>query len=114
MLAAALANLVQNALKFTRHESTIWIRTSTSAGRVVIEVEDACGGLPLGAAETMLRPFVQKGSDRTGLGLGLSICLKAVHSIAGELRIRDLPGRGCIFSIELPTQASQSAAHPLL
>jgi signal transduction histidine kinase len=114
MLAAALANLVQNALKFTRPESTIWIRTSTSAGRVFIEVEDACGGLPVGAAETMLRPFVQKGSDRTGLGLGLSICLKAVHSIAGELRIRDLPGTGCVFSIELPTQASQSAAHPLL
>lgn len=104
ILAAALANLVQNALKFTRPGTTVAIRASTTADRVLIEVEDECGGLPPGRAENLLRPFVQKGGDRTGLGLGLSICVKAVKAIGGELHIRDLPGKGCIFTIDLPKQ----------
>jgi hypothetical protein len=73
----------------------------TTASRVLIEVEDECGGLPE-SPESLLRPFVQKSGDRTGLGLGLSICSKAVKSMAGELRIRDLPGKGCTFTIDLP------------
>ncbi len=47
---------------------------------------------------------MQKGRDRTGLGLGLSICLKAVEAVAGKLLIRDVPGQGCVFTIDLPKQ----------
>jgi len=104
ILAAALANLVQNALKFTHPGTTVTIRASTTADRVLIAVEDECGGLPPGKVEDLLRPFVQRGADRTGLGLGLSICRKAVKAIAGELHIRDLPGKGCVFTIDLPKQ----------
>jgi signal transduction histidine kinase len=104
VLAAALANLLQNAIKFTLPGTTVKLRASTTTSRVLLEVEDECGGLPAGAAESLLRPFVQQGRDRTGLGLGLSICLKAVKSMAGELRIRDLPGTGCVFTIDLPKQ----------
>jgi hypothetical protein len=104
ILAAALANLVQNALKFTHPGTTVSIRASTTTDRVLIEVEDECGGLPPGKVEDLLRPFVQKGADRTGLGLGLSICRKAVKAIAGDLHIRDLPGKGCVFTIDLPRQ----------
>jgi len=102
ILAAALANLLQNAFKFTRPGCTVKLRATTSGARVLIEVEDQCGGLPAGATERLLKPFVQKGPDRTGLGLGLSICLKAVKMMAGELHIRDLPGHGCVFTIDLP------------
>jgi len=104
ILAAAVANLLQNALKFTRASSRVSLRASTTATRVLIEVEDECGGLPEGAPKSLLRPFHQAGSDRSGLGLGLSICAKAVHAIAGDLRIVDLPGKGCVFTIDLPKQ----------
>jgi signal transduction histidine kinase len=104
VLAAALSNLLHNAIKFTLPATTVKLRASTAAGRVLLEVEDECGGLPSGDAENLLRPFVQKGRDRTGLGLGLSICQKAVKSMAGELYIRDLPGKGCVFTIDLPRQ----------
>jgi K+-sensing histidine kinase KdpD len=104
ILAAAVANLLQNAFKFTLPSTTVWLRASTTMTRVLIDVEDQCGGLPVGGAENLLRPFVQKGRDKTGLGLGLSICLKAVKMMAGELHIRDLPGKGCIFTIDLPRQ----------
>jgi signal transduction histidine kinase len=105
ILAAAVANLMQNALKFTRPGSTVCLRATTATNRVLIEVEDECGGLPPGKAEALRLPFMQKGRDRSGLGLGLSICLKAVKAIGGDLRIRDLPGKGCIFTIDLPNQS---------
>jgi signal transduction histidine kinase len=106
ILAAALANLLQNAFKFTRPGTTVNLRTSTTATRVLIEIEDECGGLPPGKTESLLRPFVQRGRDRTGVGLGLSICLKAVKMMAGQLHIRDIPGKGCVFTIDLPKQPS--------
>ena len=37
-----------------------------------------------------------------GVGLGLAICQRSVEANNGELRVRDLPGSGCIFTIDLP------------
>jgi hypothetical protein len=102
ILAAAIANLSQNAFKFSRPGTTVHLRAKSAANRVLIEVEDECGGLAVDDPKTLLRPFVQQGTDRTGLGLGLSICVKAVKAMSGELRIRDLPGKGCVFTIDVP------------
>ena len=105
ILVAAIANLVQNAFKFTRPRSTVTLRANSANGRVLIEVEDECGGLPPGHEE-LLKPFSQHGRNRTGLGLGLSICMKAARASKGELRITDLPGTGCVFTIDLPTEGA--------
>jgi signal transduction histidine kinase len=101
-LVAAIANLLQNAFKFSRDDGKVALRVSTTSTRVLIDVEDECGGLPSGDVENLFRPFVQEGGDRSGLGLGLSIASKAVRSMSGELRARDLPGKGCVFTIDLP------------
>jgi signal transduction histidine kinase len=111
ILAAAVANLTQNALKFTRPGTTVLLRASTTISRVLIEVEDECGGLPPDLVpESLFQPFVQRGTDRTGVGLGLSIVQKAVKAMAGELRVRDMPGKGCVFTIDLPKQRINSPA----
>jgi signal transduction histidine kinase len=102
LLAGAVANLLQNAFKFTRRRGHVLLRTSSTERRVLIEVEDECGGLPPGKAEELFRPFEQRGPDRTGLGLGLSISRKSVEAIGGEIRVRDIPGHGCVFTIDLP------------
>ncbi len=104
ILAAAIANLLQNALKFTARGTKVSLRASSTATRVLITVEDECGGLPAGASTDLLVPFSQRGANRTGLGLGLAICKKAMDAMDGELRIEDLPGRGCIFTVDLPKQ----------
>ena len=104
ILTAAVANLVQNALKFTPKRGKVLLTTSTTSERVLIEVRDECGGLPPGKIEELFQPYSQRGSDRTGLGLGLSICFKAVHAFNGELRAQDIPGKGCVFTIDLPKQ----------
>jgi signal transduction histidine kinase len=103
-LIAAIANLLQNAFKFTRDGGTVDLRLTTTTTRVLIDIEDECGGLPPGKAEDLFLPFEQQGRDRSGLGLGLSICMKAVRAMSGELRVRDLPGKGCIFTLDLPKQ----------
>ena len=102
ILAAVVANLVQNAFKFTRPRGHIMVRTHATNERVLIEVQDECGGLPPGTAENLFRPFEQHGVDQTGLGLGLSISMKGVRASGGELHVRNLPGSGCTFTVDLP------------
>lgn len=108
ILTAAIANLIHNALKFTRKKGKVLLTATRSADRVLIEVADECGGLPPGKAEDLFVPYSQRGADRTGLGLGLSICFKAVHALGGQLVVRDVPGKGCIFTIDLPREAAPS------
>jgi signal transduction histidine kinase len=106
MLAAAVGNLLQNAFKFTRHRTEVWLRANAVGDRVLIEVEDRCGGLPAGAAETMFLRFAQCGDDRSGLGLGLDISRRSVEANGGVLTVRNVPGTGCIFTIDLPLLAT--------
>jgi signal transduction histidine kinase len=102
MLAATVSNLLHNAFKFTIRHTEVWLRGEASETRVSIEIEDHCGGLPEGACERMMLPFVQGSTDRSGLGLGLDICRRSLDAMNGELIIRDLPRSGCSFTIYLP------------
>jgi signal transduction histidine kinase len=102
LLVSALSNLVQNAIKFTKQKGNIWLRTRTDLGKVVLEVEDECGGLPEGKAEILFKPFTQMGEDKSGLGLGLTISQRAIYLNDGTLFVKNLPKKGCIFSIILP------------
>jgi signal transduction histidine kinase len=106
ILAASIGNLLQNAFKFTQPHTEVRLRAYLAGDRVLIDVEDRCGGLPSGAVEKMFLPFVQTGNDRSGLGLGLDISRRGVEANDGCLRVRDLPGTGCIFTIDIPRHKS--------
>jgi signal transduction histidine kinase len=112
LIAAALANLLHNAYKFSVPKGHVVVRTDTASvqGRVLMAVEDQCGGLPPGEAEELFRPFQQRGPDRSGLGLGLAIARDSVETNGGEIRARSLPGRGCVFTIDLPLLAPANAS----
>jgi signal transduction histidine kinase len=107
MLLSALGNLLQNAFKFTRRGTEVSLAAYAVADRILIEVQDHCGGLPPGRAERMFAPFTQAGADKSGLGLGLAICQRSVEANNGVLRVRDLAGSGCIFTIDLPRKAAR-------
>jgi len=111
MLAAAVGNLLQNAFKFTERHTEVRLHAHLDGSRVLIDVEDHCGGLATGSTEKLLLPFVQNGQDRSGLGLGLDICRRSVEANNGILRVRDVPGAGCIFTIDLPAQGTAQSAH---
>lgn len=104
LLASAVMNLLQNAFKYTHRHGQVTLRTRRENGSTFIEVEDQCGGMAAEAGADPFRPFGERrGSDRSGLGLGLSISRKAVEVNGGQVRTRNLPGQGCIFEIELPS-----------
>jgi signal transduction histidine kinase len=105
ILAGALSNLLQNAFKFTRPGGHVRLTTRVTTDRVLFEIEDECGGLPPGKVEELFEPFEQRGTDRSGLGLGLAISVKAAKANGGEIHARDLPGKGCIFTLDLPRAA---------
>ena len=55
------------------------------------------------ASSDLFQPFGERrGRDRTGLGLGLSIARRAVRAHGGEIHIRNMPGTGCVFVVEIP------------
>jgi hypothetical protein len=110
MLSSAVSNLLQNAFKFTRSHSHVALRAYGRGERVLIEVEDECGGLPAGKENTLFTSFQQHGTDRSGLGLGLSISRRAVEACGGTLGVRDMPGLGCVFTIDLPRHAAAVVA----
>jgi signal transduction histidine kinase len=102
VLSAVVMNLLQNAFKFTRPSTTVTLRVGASTERVLIEVQDECGGLPGANITDIFRPFEQRASDRSGLGLGLAFSRWAVEASGGRLYARNLTDRGCIFTIDLP------------
>ena len=102
LLLAALANLLGNGFKFTQPGTTVTLVAREIEGRVHIDVGDHCGGLRQGDAERLFVPFSQRGDDRTGVGLGLSIARQNVEADEGTLSVRNVPGTGCVFSINMP------------
>jgi signal transduction histidine kinase len=110
LLFSAVGNLLQNAFKFTEQHTEVLLHAHAAGDRILIDVEDSCGGLPAGDAESMFQPFTQGSPNRSGLGLGLSICRRSVEANGGLLSVRNLPGTGCVFTVDLPrhVMAAQS------
>jgi signal transduction histidine kinase len=101
-LLGALSNLLQNAFKFTRPSTEVSLIAYAVSEQIFIDVKDHCGGLPAGEGPALFTPFSQRGSDRSGLGLGLSIARSSVEADGGVLAVRDVPGTGCVFTMTLP------------
>lgn len=107
LLFSAVGNLLQNAFKFTRPHTEVTLNTYSMNNRILIDVEDHGDGLPPGDAEKMFLPFIQGGKDKSGLGLGLSISQRSVEANEGVLSVRNKPGAGCVFTIDLPCHSLQ-------
>lgn len=102
ILAAVVANLLQNACKFTRPATAVTLRVAASSDRVQIEVEDECGGLSSGNDSALFKPFEQRDADRSGVGLGLAFSRWGAEANQGRIYTRNHPGRGCVFILDLP------------
>lgn len=102
ILAAVITNLLQNAFKFTRPCSSVTLRVGVTDERVLIEVQDECGGLPEKTGDDLFKPFEQRGADRTGLGLGLAFSRWGIEANHGRIYARSLHNIGCIFTVDLP------------
>jgi signal transduction histidine kinase len=104
LLASAVTNLLNNAFKYTRAGGSVILRARNEDGRLLIEVEDQCGGIPESEGDPLHRGRVT--TDAESGGLGLSIARDAVHAHDGDIYLRNMPGAGCAFVIEVPLAAN--------
>lgn len=102
----ALANLMENAL---RYGGSARLSLLPGIDEVVLRIEDEGPGIPAESLEAVLRPFERLDPARTGgsegLGLGLSIVVRAVQREGGALRLSNRPEGGLRADIYLPRQA---------
>lgn len=113
LLHSAIANLLRNAVKYTRPASTIRVTLRTDKDDAVCEVQDGCGGIVAGNWATIFEPYARgddaKSRQREGLGLGLAIAKQAAEAHGGALSVRNLDGVGCVFELRVPLSAPLSA-----
>lgn len=110
LLLSAIANLTQNAMKYSKSGGEIFLRAGSTESNVVIEVEDSCGGLSSAQADNLFKPFTSSGIDQSGLGLGLTIVKRAVFLLQGKISVQSSSGNGCAFLIEIPKKMSPISA----
>ncbi len=102
LVLSITANLVQNALKYSRHDGRIMVTARLSGENVILEVADECGGLDSKNLKNLFKPFISGGFDQSGSGLGLTIVQRAADLIHGTVSHRNNEGVGCTFIIEFP------------
>lgn len=102
LLKAAVGNLLQNAFKFTEPGTEVILAAYAAGNRIMIDIQDRCGGLKSGVADTMFKPYPQFDDNRSAGGFGLAIARQSIAANGGTLSFTDMPGHGCTFSISLP------------
>lgn len=109
LLRSSVSNLVSNAIKFSRDGGRVDVRVQRAETLVSLEVEDECGGLSPDAVARIATPWLQLGPDRSGFGLGVAIAKQAAEAHGGTLYVRNVPGRGCVFRLEMPMRRPEAS-----
>jgi PAS domain S-box-containing protein len=108
-LRQVLANLVDNAIKYSPGGGEVEVRLAGRNASCVIEVVDQGLGIPAAEQERIFEKFFRLDPQQTrgigGSGLGLYICRELVERMDGELSVESQPGTGSRFAVILPAAA---------
>jgi PAS domain S-box-containing protein len=109
-LQQVLLNLVVNAEHAVANcpRRIITLRTSTSAGRLIVEVSDTGNGMSLDVQKRIFEPFFTTKPEGTGTGLGLSVSFGIVQTHGGTLTVHSAPGAGATFRLTLPVDETSA------
>jgi signal transduction histidine kinase len=110
-LKVALSNLVDNALRYTGHEGTVFVSCQSQQEAITIEVLDEGPGIPLNNLPYIFDGFYRVEEHRpqtAGSGLGLSISKKIVELHGGTIEARNRPAGGMSFRVHLPERGLES------
>ena len=101
-----LYNLIDNAIKFSHHNSVIYIQTSTKYEKAFISVKDTGIGIPKDSVKKIWERFyksdLSRGKDKKGTGLGLSIVKEIVQAHGENIDVISTEGVGTEFIFTLP------------
>jgi two-component system phosphate regulon sensor histidine kinase PhoR len=105
-VAQVLANLVENAVKYSPGGGLVEVAVEQHDDRIRFEVRDEGLGIPLGEQERIFEKFYRLDPNLTrgigGTGLGLYISSELVRRMGGEIQVRSRPGEGSVFWFDLP------------
>lgn len=104
-LRQMLANLIDNAIKYTPSHGLIRLTAETEAGQVILQVADSGPGIPLADQPHLFDKFYRASNaplSASGTGLGLAIVKSIVDHHQGRVWVESFPGRGSTFTIMLP------------
>ncbi len=108
LLRRVLQNFLGNALRYTAR-GRIVVGCRRRAGALAIEVWDTGPGIAPADQAVIFEEFRRLDRGGQGLGLGLSIAERMARLLDHPLRLRSWPGRGTVFSIEVPRAAPAPA-----
>ena len=99
----AIANLVENAIKYSPPGAVVHVRITATRKEAIVRVVDQGPGLPDSELERVFEPFYRRDSDpRSGAGLGLAIARGFVEANGGRIWAESRPGQGATFALALP------------
>ena len=104
-LQRMLANLIDNAIKYSKSNSKVNIKLENIERNIIIKVADQGDGIAKDNQTRVFERFFRCDSSRgnSGNGLGLSYALAVVRSHGGDINLDSTPGSGSTFTISLPT-----------
>lgn len=97
-LECVVANLLDNALRAEPEGGAVQVRVLPMGA---LEVIDHGAGVALSDREKIFEPFWRREREGAGVGLGLSISKRLVERMGGSIFVKDTPGGGATFRIEL-------------
>lgn len=101
-----LYNLLDNAIKFSHHDSVIRIETSEKKHKLFVSVKDSGIGIPKDDLKLIWERFyksdLSRGKDKKGTGLGLSIVKEIIASHGEHINVISTEGVGTEFIFSLP------------
>ncbi len=111
-IAAAVVNLVANAVSYSEPESTVLVTTKSDATTVEISVVDQGIGIPTGEIDRIFERFYRVDPARHrstgGTGLGLSIVKHVAATHGGDVRVWSVEGQGSTFTLSLPRRNQEA------
>lgn len=110
-LEQVILNLLENALKYSPSNGTVFIRAEQSGGQVQVQVRDEGIGVPSEERELLFKKFQRASNARElqlpGTGLGLFICRNIVEAHGGRINLVSEIGQGTSISFWIPTATEE-------
>jgi heavy metal sensor kinase len=103
-LQRLVANLLDNAIKYTPHEGNVTVSIDGDEAQVLLLVKDTGVGISGDDLANVFERFYRCDPSRSGagVGLGLSLVMAIVRSHGGEVAVTSSPGKGSTFTVSLP------------
>ncbi|MGG7569272.1 DUF4118 domain-containing protein [Streptomyces sirii] len=114
LLERSVANIVENAVKYSPDDEPVLVHASALGDRVEIRVVDRGPGVPNDAKDRIFAPFQRYGDAPrgAGVGLGLAVARGFAEAIGGTLDAEDTPGGGMTMVLTVPTASGRQLPQP--